>query len=287
MKVGHVIDRSEFLENSPFSIHECDNTSTARHSHDFLEFVYVVSGSAEHTINERSTIISKGDYFLINVNSTHEYRAIAGDEKFLIVNCLFLPAFIEPSLSDRGGLGEILDDFLVEFGHGDSLDSITDGSYRDQDGFVGTLVRRMLSEADEPRRGSAEMIRHLLICLLVCLVRNAGDNADGTVGISRRIKKYVAENYMRRIRLSDISRELNFSLTYTSLCFKRETEMSFRDYLTKVRIEKACDLLRLTDKTVSEIASLVGYDDDTFFYRAFRRCLGMTPVEYKKKRNAM
>lgn len=284
MNLGHVIDRSEFFENKLFSIRECDNSHCRRHSHDFLEFVYVVSGSAEHTINDRSTIISKGDYFLINVNSTHEYRAIAGDEPFLIINCLFLPAFIEPSLSDRGGLGEILDDFLVEFGHGGSLDRITDGSYHDQDGFVGTLMQKMLSEANELRRGSAEMIRHLLICLLVCLVRNAGEAYEEEGTISRHIKKYVAENYMRRIRLSDISRELNFSLTYTSICFKRECEMSFRDYLTKVRIEKACDLLRLTDKTVSEIASLVGYDDDTFFYRAFRRCLGVTPMEYKKER---
>lgn len=128
------------------------------------------------------------------------------------------------------------------------------------------------------------MIRHLLICLLVCLARNAEDEEIGKIALSRRIKKYVAENYMHKIRLSDISRELNFSLTYTSICFKRECEMSFRDYLTKVRIEKACDLLRLTEKTVSEIASLVGYEDDTFFYRAFRRCLGMTPIEYKKNR---
>ena len=284
MKIEKIILKNEFLGNSLFSVHECNNVRSLRHSHDFLEFVYVVRGSAEHTINDRSTIISKGDYFLINLNSTHEYRAIAGDEEFLVINCLFRPAFIEPSLSDRGGLGEILDNFLIEFGHSRSLDRITDGSYHDQDGFIGTLVAKMLAEANEMHRGSSEMIRHLLICLLVCLVRNAEDEESGKIALSRRIKKYVADNYMHKIRLSDISRELNFSLTYTSICFKRECEMSFRDYLTKVRIEKACDLLRLTEKTVSEIASLVGYEDDTFFYRAFRRCLGMTPIEYKKNR---
>ena len=202
----------------------------------------------------------------------------------MIVNCLFRPAFIDPSLSDQGGFGEILDNFLVEFGHSRSLDSITDGSYHDQDGFVGALVSKMLSEANDLHRGSSEMVRHLLICLLISLARNVGEEGGSGACIARRVKQYVAENYMKKLRLSDISRELNFSLTYTSLCFKRESEMSFRDYLTKVRIEKACDFIRLTDKTVSEVASLVGYDDDTFFYRAFRRCLGMTPMEYKAKR---
>lgn len=279
-----IFKRDDLMKGDDVAVQECANRVTERHSHDFLEFVYVLGGSAEHTINDRSTIISKGDYFLINIRSTHEYRAISGEEDFSVINCLFRPSFIEKSLSDRGGLEEILNDFLVEFGHGRDVRDITDGSYHDADGFVGTLMRRMLEEYEGRRRGSREILRHLLICLLVCLARNEGDAVGAAPGIARAVKKYVAENYMRPLRLSTISRELNFSLTYTSLSFRRETDMSFRDYLTKVRVEKAADLLRLTDKTVAEIASLVGYEDDTFFYRAFRRCLGVTPSRYRAEK---
>ena len=88
---------------------------------------------------------------------------------------------------------------------------------------------------------------------------------------------------MNPITLSECSRELNLSLTHMSVCFKRDTGMSFRDYLTKTRMDKACELVRMTDKTVSEIAFLVGYEDDTFFYKAFKKHFGVTPREYKKQ----
>lgn len=277
-----ILKRNEVMPDDDFYVMLSDQQSIGRHSHDFLEFVYVQSGSAEHTINGRSKIISKGDYFLINIKSTHEYRSITGGEPFSVINCLFRPAFIGAHLSDAGGLREILDDFLVGLEQSADVTALTSDSYHDGDGFVGALVRRMLEEQSAERPGGRELVRHLLVSLLICLVRNAGECGEGGSSLSARIKRYVAENYMHPIRLSEISRELSFSLAYTSIRFSREAGMSFRDYLTRVRMEKAADLIRTTDRTVSEIASLVGYEDDTFFYRAFRRSLGMTPMEYKR-----
>ena len=105
-------------------------------------------------------------------------------------------------------------------------------------------------------------------------------------GISQKIKEYVWENYAHEPSLCEISARLGISLTYASIVFKRECAMGFRDYLKKYRIEKACDLIRASDKTLSEISSLVGYSDPAFFYRIFKSHLGVSPGEYKKIRTS-
>lgn len=59
--------------------------------------------------------------------------------------------------------------------------------------------------------------------------------------------------------------------------------MTFRDYLQKVRIKKACELLEKTDKTIAEIANIVGYSDPAFFYQIFKKEMTVTPREYRQQ----
>ena len=277
---------SDRLRGGVIAMTECADRDVKTHGHTFFEFAYVVSGRAEHTINDRTFILSEGDYFLINRSDTHSYRAIAG-ERFHIINCLFLPQFIDLTLAHAERFQEILNDYLLRFGYGKFSDRVTLQSYHDQDGFVGMLMLKMLNEDRERRPGYEEILRSSLVSLLVCLLRNDTEEADESDGrnITKYVKEYVAQHYMEQISLSALSRELNFSLTHVSLIFKQETRMPFRDYLIKVRVEKACQLLRRTGKSVAEIAELVGYSDPAFFYKVFRKSLGQTPSEYRARKD--
>ena len=281
--MGTIYVMSEVLKKDKVVIRECSDDLADLHSHSFFEFVYVLSGRAEHTIDGRSMILSKGDYFFIDLKSTHAYRKITDDEDFKIINCLFLPSFIDSSLEKAAGLGEIIDNSLVKFASSAASSSVTAGSYHDADGFVGRVINQMLFEYAKKQKGYKDVIRNLLMCVLIYLLRNDTGLDAGSKSITSYIKEYISENYMHELRLSDISKKLNFSLTYVSLMFKRDTHMSFRDYLAKVRMERACNLLRVSKKTVSEIAGHVGYVDDTFFYKSFKKYLGVTPIEYRKK----
>ena len=275
---------SERLRGELVAIQECSKEIVSQHSHSFFEFVYVVSGQAEHTIDGRCMILSEGDYFLIDLKSTHSYRKISASPGFSIINCLFLPSFIDASLERVGGVRDILDNYLVKFGNRHFSDEVTLKSYHDSDGFVGKMMYKMLEEYTERKKGYREIIRNLLVCMLVSLVRH--DSAalcESNTSVVAYIKEYVYENYMRKISLSEIAKELNFSLTYVSLVFKRESKTSFRDYLAKVRMEKACNLLCKTDKTISEIAGRVGYTDDTFFYKSFKSHIGVSPSAYRER----
>ncbi len=93
---------------------------------------------------------------------------------------------------------------------------------------------------------------------------------------------YVADNYNRRIALSDCAAHVNLSPNYLDNVFSEYIKTSVMAYLSKYRFKKATELLLSSDKTVSEIASEVGLFDSQALIRLFKKNIGMTPLSYKK-----
>ena len=278
----HLSECTEVVKRDSFMIDVSNNFASKLHSHPFLEFVYVVSGSVEHTLDGKTMIIKGGDYFLIDLNSRHSYKAIAGTKDFRIINCMFTPEFIDPILVNVKGFQDILNNYLVQFGYRKFANIPTQSIYHDNDGRLYELVNQMLREYDKKDSGYREVIRYLLLSSMIFLLRNESiENELPSDNVPRYIKQCVAQSYMLPLSLSEICRGMNHSLSNISKIFKKNTGMNFRDYLQKVRIEKACQLLRTTDKTVVEISELVGYSDPAFFYRTFKKILNVTPYEYR------
>ena len=94
---------------------------------------------------------------------------------------------------------------------------------------------------------------------------------------------YMKENYTNNISLDDVSRTINISPYYFSKLFKEETGEGFVEYLTRLRIEKAKELLSETDMPMKEICQEVGYPDPNYFSRIFKKNYGVTPTEYKER----
>ncbi|MEY8337640.1 helix-turn-helix domain-containing protein [Lachnospiraceae bacterium 62-35] len=95
-------------------------------------------------------------------------------------------------------------------------------------------------------------------------------------------KRYIGEEfYSNEFSLNMIAAHIGVSPSYFSSIFKQETGQSFVEYLTKVRIEKACELLKCTTLKTSEIGEKVGYNDPHYFSATFKKVTGMSPKEYK------
>ena len=97
-----------------------------------------------------------------------------------------------------------------------------------------------------------------------------------------KAKAYIKENYGRDISLDDVSREVNVSPYYFSKLFKEEEGQNFIEYLTKIRIDKARQLLREENLSIKEISIMVGYSDPNYFSRLFRKQMDMSPREYRE-----
>lgn len=95
-------------------------------------------------------------------------------------------------------------------------------------------------------------------------------------------KQYIQENYHKKITLADLANMFSVSYTHFSALFKKSTGCTFSEYLQKVRMEKACDLLKNPKNRIQDIAIQVGYDNAYHFSRAFKNYLGVSPKHYRE-----
>lgn len=279
MKTLYYGDR---LRDMPLMILKSQEATVDLHKHDFFEFVYVLSGRAEHSFENKTVIVAEGDFFLINLGSAHEYRRLKDERDFSVINFLFLPQFIDESLRAARSFREIVDNYLIRYGYNPLGESPTQRIFHDDNGTVRRLAECALIEYSERKDGYADILRSLLLSLMIHLVRGEASHAmPGTDATIRQIKEYVSEHYMYPLRLSELCKKLGFSLSYISSLFREKTGLTFRQYLLRVRMEKACFFLRSSDMTVGRIAAAVGYADPAFFHKIFRRQTGCTPEQYR------
>ncbi|MCR4754521.1 MAG: response regulator [Lachnospiraceae bacterium] len=106
---------------------------------------------------------------------------------------------------------------------------------------------------------------------------------NASKGILHDIEKELALNYAQNITLKDLSAKYYVNSSYLGQLFKKRYGVSFKDYLSAIRINEAASLLLKTDKKVSEIAEEVGYRDTDYFIDRFIALKGCTPSKYRKK----
>lgn len=93
---------------------------------------------------------------------------------------------------------------------------------------------------------------------------------------------YMENNYNKNITLAMTANAVNINYTYSSMVFKQEMGVSFTEYLTAIRIQKAKDLLLSTNCYTYEIGQRVGFTNDKYFIRQFKMSCGITPQEFRK-----
>lgn len=95
--------------------------------------------------------------------------------------------------------------------------------------------------------------------------------------------KYIGENYyLNHLNINDISDKLEVTSSYLSKLLKKEIGVSFIDYLTNIRIKKAMYIMEDPTIKIYDVAELVGYNNQHYFCRAFKRVVGFSPTEYKR-----
>lgn len=97
--------------------------------------------------------------------------------------------------------------------------------------------------------------------------------------------QYMDNHYYDKITLEKLAEMVYLSPSYLSRIFKKETGYTINEYLIQVRIEKAKRLLHRKDLRVTDVADAVGFDDQSYFTKVFRRMVGTTPLKYKMKIN--
>lgn len=106
-----------------------------------------------------------------------------------------------------------------------------------------------------------------------------------TQSLIAKVKELVEKNYSTSASLETIAAQVYVSPCYLSVIFKKEANITFKNYLINTRIGKAKELLETTDMKIYEVAEKVGYTDTRYFSELFQRVEGITPTQFRAKQN--
>ena len=99
--------------------------------------------------------------------------------------------------------------------------------------------------------------------------------------IMHKTHAYLRLHYMEKIALEDVARMVYLSPSYFSHIFKEEQGCTFREYLAQYRIEKSKSLLLDKSLRIADISIMVGFEDQSYFTKVFKRLVGMSPNQYR------
>ncbi|HEX2927529.1 MAG TPA: helix-turn-helix transcriptional regulator, partial [Ruminiclostridium sp.] len=95
-----------------------------------------------------------------------------------------------------------------------------------------------------------------------------------------KVIQHMYENMCSKITITELSEMVNLSPAYLSKAFRETTEYSVIEYFNKIKIDKAKELLIEGDKKVKQVAESVGFKDEFYFSRIFKKIEGVSPSEY-------
>ena len=154
------------------------------------------------------------------------------------------------------------------------------------DDYVKDLMGEICDTSAGPTLLSMLKMRIAFLRLLEYLYRK---NKQTAMPISQKpillvenVKQYVEMNYQNAFLISELCELFHYSHPYISKIFKKNCGKTVKAYITEVRINKACYLLRDSDLNILEIGLAVGFQDSSTFCRAFKRCKGCSPKVFRK-----
>lgn len=157
------------------------------------------------------------------------------------------------------------------------------------------LLREQLSEQEaestrplvywaEDGRFSLPRLRADLLNRLLELAGRVSAERESGYKVIKQVREYIDEHYGTPVTLQELASKFRLHPDLLARHFKRETGHNLKDYLTRLRMDKAKTLLSGHTLRVHEVAEAVGFADEKYFSKAFKKHVGLTPSEYRKRR---
>lgn len=255
-----------------------------RHRHNYVEMVYMCSGTTTHIINDTDRIkLNAGDLLFLNQNATQEI--FPAKEEDIAVNFIILPEFFDCALTmiERDN---VLRNFLISTLSEDTS-QISYLHFETKEILpIQNLIENMLWTLID-KKPNMNTINQITMGLVFMNLSAFGESimkkhpGSYEQDLIFCILKYIETHY-KSGTLADISTEIKLPNYQVSRLLKKYTGHTFKELLQQQKLQQAVYLLSQTNLSIDAVIGAVGYNNSSFFYRIFREKYGYSPGEYRK-----
>jgi AraC-like DNA-binding protein len=252
------------------------------HTHDFFELVLILGGRALHLTRGASYPLAAGDAFVIKPGVAHGYGEAAGLE---LCNILFDPARLalpRRELSELPGYHALFE---------------LEPSFRDTHKFQSRLflpparrgqVMEWVAQLEEELQGKLDGYLHLSLALLIRIIGFLSRAYTGMTAPASRtllavnqVVSHIEGHYAGELRLGELARMAHMCERNLQRYFLRAFGVTPVDYINRLRVAKACQLLGERHRSIGQVADAVGLADSSYFARVFRKFTGTAPSVFR------
>ena len=249
-----------------FSVGLCDSLSNLPHLHRHMEIVYMRNGTSFAYADTKKVLLEAGDLYIAFPNQIHYYLDQPGEHDLLLI-------IASPDLCP-----EFTHDFK------NTLPVLPIYKHACDNKKIMTALENIAQSHSENTRFSDTEIKGNLMILLSELLKQmpleSRKNHDGK--LLSDILLYCYDNFTEDISLHSLADALQVSHYYISHIFNESLRIGFRDYINSLRVEKACELLKGSDKSITDIAFAVGFNSIRTFNRSFTKAFKLSPTQYRE-----
>ncbi len=254
------------------------NADYAPHQHDFNELEIILSGSAINSVNGFEFPVGAGDLFVIGREARHEIRQVDSLELY---NIAYDASALRSCNEDLRGLPGFHTLFALE-----ELYAGQSGIRMKLSPAVFTKVKTLLEELHAEYSNGEAGFRSMIMCdftrLLLILSRScAAGESSGSIGKIAHACAYIEREYLSDVNIGRLAASVFMSERQFRRLFCRVYGMPPFAYILNLRLAYACQLLRTSDQSITDIAMASGFSDDNYFTRCFRQKIGTTPGRYR------
>jgi AraC-like DNA-binding protein/mannose-6-phosphate isomerase-like protein (cupin superfamily) len=255
-------------------------SSISVHSHNYIEFSYLMEGSGTETINHAAFEMKPGYFSIIYPWQTHELRFATDRIRYY---------FIAISMDNFMGAGSValeLKDLFLQFGQEGPSNFYFNESDMEK---LAMAFREMHAEYTTRRKWWELTVKSRMLDILILFDRRrnaAGGETEAQAGRSARqqtmeILFYIYNNFKEDMNLKLLSKHFGLSQNYLSTVIKASLGLTFSDFIQHMRLKYACSLLASTSMPVTDIAYATGYQSYRNFVRFFKKAYAMSPSQYR------
>lgn len=277
------MQENEYSVRRNCHVFEYINTENGRgtpHRHtDITELLFVKQGPLIVEHEQQKYTLNAGDIFVVNTGESHCTEGFIGTHQHITLL----------------GNGVISDFYKVPV----VIHNYISAESQKEKGIHSVLTEsfKMISEIKKNKFGQAyngndiydKTIIKLEILKIYSLLMKYYTNTSAGDPLflsdtSEALEDFIKNNLEKNISIKDIAKMLNYSESYTGKFVKRILGDTFKNTLTRHRIDKACELLYDTDYSIEFISEQCGFNTSRAFFKQFAKIVGMSPTKYRKSR---
>lgn len=280
--------KSLLIVNRIITIHSIDIDEyfrTENEKHDFWELVFLDKGSLTCVANDNFIPLSVGDIIFHKPNEIHSFSAHAArPTSILIISFECLSEAMRFFSEKKFCLNDRQKQFIRE---------ITKIAVKTYDITFYNTDTDFMKLLDNPTLGGEQLIKNYLEMLLIDIMRSQTETEDGNDvflqekeinnKLAEDIVKTLKENVYNRITIDDIAKKTSYSKAYIFRQFKSSTGKSVMEYYLNLKIKAAKKMLKENELSIREISEKLFFDTPNYFSKTFKKLVGTTPTEYKKR----